>query len=246
MLGTLDWWVGLFTFQTPYSLSAILIPTALLCLLASLILHAHAKQYTRFILPIMIGTSVLIAWAQRSVMEIPDLPLILDILFINGVGGVKILPMLGYGLVGLALGIVWNRHQSVPLLTTALACILFIVNSSLFPENPASALIIAKSGLLAPTKFCLILAAGILLASWMTQTPIGRYLALIGKYSLFCFLAHRIILHVLTISLKLTFDLTPEGLFVFLFVGTLAILGTLCFFRTQNAKFTNFLKKAYL
>ena len=95
-------------------------------------------------------------------------------------------------------------------------------------------------------KFCLILAAGILIASWMAQTPIGKYLALIGKYSLFCFLAHRIILQAIKIPLELTFDLTPEGLFVLLLVGTLAILGTLCFFRTQNATFTNFLKKAYL
>ena len=246
LLGTLDWWIGLFTFQTPYSLSAILIPTALLCLLAPLILHAHAKQYTRFILPIMIGTSVLIAWAQRSAMEIPDLPLILDVLLINGAGGIKILPMLGYGLVGLALGIVWHQHQSIPLLTTSLVSILCIANFSLFPENPAPALSITKLAILAPTKFCLILAAGILIASWMTQTPIGKYLALIGKYSLFCFLVHRIILQALQIPLELIFNLTPDGLFVFLLVGTLTILGTLCFFRTQNAQFTNVFKKVYL
>jgi hypothetical protein len=194
----------------------------------------------------MIGLSVLITWAQRSALEIPDLPFILDILLISGIGGMKILPLLGYGLVGLALGIVWHQHQAIPLLTVALASILFIVNSSFFSENTDTAFSITNSAILAPAKFCLILAAGILIASWMPQTRTGKFLALIGKYSLFCFLAHRIVLHTLKITLELTFNLPPEVLYVCLLGGTLAMLRTLCFFRTQSPKFTNIFKKAYL
>ena len=115
VLGTLDWWVGLFTFQTPYSLSGVLVPAAMLCLVAPLILHVHIKQYTQYILPTMIGISFLIEWTQKSVLEIPDVPLILDILLINGAGGYKILPIFGSGLIGLALGIIWHRHRSIPI-----------------------------------------------------------------------------------------------------------------------------------
>lgn len=246
ILGTLDWWIGLFTFQTPYSLSGVLIPVAILCLITPLVLYAHIKLNTHYILPTMVGISFLTAWAQKLALEVSDAPFIIDILLINGAGGFKVLPIVCSGLIGLALGLNWKQYRSIPFLTAVLASLFCIANFSLFPEYPSPVLSLAKSALLAPAKFGLILAAGTLIAVWMKQTSIGNYLALIGKYSLFCFLAHRIILQGLQFPLQLTFNLTPEGLFAFLLIGTLGILGILCFFRTKNPRFTNILRKAYL
>src|SRR5262249_19223339 len=83
------WWLGLVTFETPYSISAILLPTGVLLLLAPPLFaleEAHPRLFPLFVVLVTLG----VAWGQVQTASPPQ-PRLLAILFHGERLGVPVL-----------------------------------------------------------------------------------------------------------------------------------------------------------
>src|SRR5439155_10780987 len=96
------WWLGLVTVETPYSISAILLPTGVLLLIAPLLLTMEEAHPAWFLGLVVLGT-VGVAWAQVSMAS--RLHRRLLTLLLDGERlGVPVLLFLAYGSLGMAVG----------------------------------------------------------------------------------------------------------------------------------------------
>jgi hypothetical protein len=89
------WWLGLLTFETPYSISAILLPTGVLLMLAPQLFaleEAHPRLFPGLVVLVTIGLS----WGQVQMASRPQ-PRLLALLLQGEKLGVPFLLMLAYG-----------------------------------------------------------------------------------------------------------------------------------------------------
>src|SRR5262245_54397184 len=96
------WWLGLVTFATPYSISAILLPTSVLLLLAShlfVLETAHPRLFPACVVLVTGG----VAWSRMQTAASPP-PHLLALLLHGERLGVPVLLLLAYGSLGIAAG----------------------------------------------------------------------------------------------------------------------------------------------
>jgi hypothetical protein len=224
-----DWWIGFVTLASPWSISGVLLPTALVLLcaptmirlcrtwpwqtLAGLLLAHLAANIAGHVL----GTSAYAAnWAVRVFLS-------------EGLGGFPVLPFVLSGCMGCWFGIQRHRNETVWLVCIALLLLLQLgVYASSFapPSDYAS---IFRSMLGPVGKFTwLFLCAGMLARSGFK--PLVLPLALIGKFALTTFVMHRVFLQALSTSMDgLGLNTLPTELrYATLWIGTLVLTWAMC------------------
>lgn len=226
---TAPWWLGFLTLQTPWTISGVLLPTALLLMCAP-----ELQRRFRFscwqLLFYMIGARALIAvlsiWvAQSSLAGSWGARFFL----LEGFGGFPVLPFVLNGCIGIALGMLRNHSawhwQRVILLLMGLQLGIYL--TSYLPTSFASALFVATFGAAGKFAWMYFLAHILKLSRlrWLAD-PIE----LIGKYALGSFVMHRFFLHALAellVLARLSY-LPPEIRMGTLLACTLLLTWSLC------------------
>jgi hypothetical protein len=97
-----------------------------------------------------------------------------------------------------------------------------------------------------PAYFLAALAAALV----ALQAPLGgvlRPIKLIGKYALFSFVAHRIILQVLHAAVRLVHPHSPAVLeYLLIFPGTMVVIWVMCRWRRGGGIYDRALKRVFL
>ena len=104
------WWLGLLTLKTPYSISSILIPTALLVFIAPVVLKAINRYRFFPVLGVALVLSLITAGIISSIADPDGLHYLLRRLLIENDGYFPFLPMVLYGIISIAIGALWDTH----------------------------------------------------------------------------------------------------------------------------------------
>jgi hypothetical protein len=228
------WWWGLLTFETPYSLSAILLPTGVLLLLAPHLFaleEAHPRLFPVLVVLVTLG----VAWGQVQTDSRPQ-PRLLEILLHGERLGVPVLLMLAYGCFGIAAGRCSRRLPTMRVWLAVMGVIGFILLQTLHSLYPRSAVAsVLGISLLPPTKLAIVMIVSWLLLHMRWQ-PLAIFFRLIGFYALFAFIVHRILLQTIHIALNVLEIEAPMYQYGLSLVGTMLLTFCLCWWRQHYAE----------
>ncbi len=236
----LDWWLGLVSLHTPYSISGVLLPTSILLLIVPA-LNAARRQLGLQWLVFGIITVALLA-------ELPDQlrwnSQALPVRVVHFGAGFPVLLFVSTGALGWTMGCAWKRLRQrrfrppyiawIPVLMIAVA-----VTRAAVPRTMLQVFV--------PLGRILVL---ILVALVLTRLPgvnkVVLFLRLIGRYALFCFIGHRIILQAVAMAGR-GFQTVPHELLYALYLAvTCGLLSTICVLRRDHIALDHALQKAYM
>lgn len=213
----ISWWVGLFTFDTAYSISAILIPTGLLLLAAPKLLEVAERWPKSY----MLGTilmAFLIETLGQYLARFSSQHHVADLLFLSGIGGFPVVPFLSYGIVGIGLGLSWRRDRRVAYVWLS---VLGAIQAGIYvaaSTNLDIPLINLLNGLSGPAKFACIFLVTHVWFSGLRGIGSGVF-QIVGMYALGSFILHRVFLQASALSLSgLGFALSSEAKYFLLVV----------------------------
>jgi hypothetical protein len=222
------------TFETPYSLSAILLPTGVLLLLAPQ-LFALEKAYPRLFPGLAVLVTVGVAWAQVQTDARP-LPRLLALLLHGERLGVPVLLLLAYGGLGIAAGRCSRRLPTMRVWLAMVGVTGFILLKMLHGLYPRSAIAeVLDTSLLPPTKLAVMMSVSWLLLHMRWQW-LAVFFRLIGFYALFAFIMHRILLQTIHIGLNILEVGNPEYQYGLSLTGTMLLTFCLCWWRQHHAE----------
>lgn len=230
------WWFGFVTLETEWSISGVLLPTALLLLLAPRIMRGIAlTPYTALggLLAAQLTLSMLKTWLPADLSA----NWLARLLLTEGLGGFPVLPFLVNGSLGIWIGMAHRQgpERILPMLATLAAMQLLVYASTWWPDTAGWRIVRDSVGPLG--KFACIF----LLAIACTQclpTRLGTAIELIGRFALGSFVMHRVFLQALAIGLTMSgaAQVNPALKYAVLFAGTLGLTWLLCLHRQSGAR----------
>jgi hypothetical protein len=227
------WWWGLLTFETPYSLSAILLPTGVLLLLAPQ-LFALEEAHPRLFLVLVVLVTVGVAWGQMQTASHPQ-PRLLELLLHGERLGVPVLLMLAYGSFGIAVGRCSRRLPTMRVWLAIISVAGFILLQILHILYPQSAFArVLGTSLLPPTKLAIVMIVSWLLLHMRWQR-LAVFFRLIGFYALFAFIVHRLLLQTIHIGLNVLEVGDSIYQYGLLLTSTMLLTFCLCWWRQRHA-----------
>lgn len=204
----LNWWIGLITFQTAYTISQVLLPIATMLALVPTLFRLQRRT----------GIWVVAALALGATL----------------VGGAWV--FIGYGIIGFIIGQRWRHGLRkggiwIPAAAVGLWALQHVSGSD--GGLLATPIELAKVLL----EFFIITQIALLVTDRQRQQFPGleSALGLWGRYALFCFLAHRLVMQGLGLVLRdrAAASLAPEAAYVVLLAGTMTALYLMCTLRTR-------------
>lgn len=232
------WWTGLLTFQTEYSISGVLLPTAVMLLVLPFVnvLTLRFGLIYGFLVVILFLSAVEVA-LQRGSLEIRSI-----LLF---GAGFPIIPMVCIGILAFCVGLAANRIdlQIKTVLTSAFLAtgLLFLIR---YVQSPyLRALMVAGTPIL---RIIVLGAIGILILLVPTSQDWKGVFGIIGRYSLLCFIGHRVIMHAVFLIGRQLLLLPPEALYVWSMAVTFSSLIFLCRYRAKSPTFDSACRLMYL
>ena len=228
----LSWWVGLITFETPYSISLVLLPTVVFLLLAP-VLNQIRMRFGVMALALSALTAGI--WVHHGHQS----PLIQA--FVHWGGMFPVVPMVGTGMLGFTLGFVWKQYRMA--IPTRIAFVPTGMSVAiLFLPLPIPNSIISSVLPTARVLFLMTITALVMYGTRRQDSETG--MGLFGKYALLCFLGHRVLLNV-TVALSRPL-VASSHLYEFSMITMFTILGLLCWYRNHHPEFDRGLKLIYL
>jgi hypothetical protein len=228
------WWRGLLTFETPYSLSAILLPTGALLMLAPQLFAleaAHPRLFPGLVVLVTVG----VAWGKMQTASGPQTRL-LALLLQGDRLGMPFLPLLTYGGFGLAAGRCSRRFPTMRVWLALMGVTGFVLLQMLHSVYPRSAVThVLGTSLLPPTKLAVVMSVSWLLLHMRWQQP-TVFFRLIGFYALFAFMVHRILLQTICIALNVLGIEDARCQYGLLLTSTMLITFCLCWWRQRHAE----------
>jgi hypothetical protein len=174
-------------------------------------------------------------------------PYVLQLLFVKGIGGFRVIGLFFCGVIGLALGALWHEVTSREKWIIALGFILGAISLRLIAEWLYPPVIAGYDAVVGTARFLVMMLLSMALCRFRWFETIARPLGLIGKFSLFSFLMHRIILQLgFALLTFLHLRLSPEVTYFCLLICTMATILALCQMRMVLPSFDRGLKKIYL
>jgi hypothetical protein len=235
-LANLQWWLGFITLETQWTISGVLLPTAMVLFFGSTVIQFVKSApwltllglvFTRIALSIfdieLMASTYATSWAAR-------------IFFLEGLGGYPLLPFMVNGFIGIWLGAQYHRNRSVWLRSMVVFLIIQAVVYALPAGTLAPFIKIALVSVSAVGKFAWVFGSAYVLAT-VLQLKISLPVQLIGHYALGSFVAHRVFLQSIGIAIGAIglSILSPETRYVLLFLGTLFSIWALCILRIRHA-----------
>ncbi len=249
-LFTFQWWSRFLLFRGEWSISGILLPIGLFLLAAPALVGLYDRCRSR---PRMItlGIGVLLfaglAWSVQVLT--PDSlghHDALNMMFGSGAGGFPVIPMVASGALGFLLGILWQPAREDPDGPTTLGIVLlFIATSQMLSLTPSILARFAARTLMDVSHLVLIFVLAIAITQWRPLRQGLRFVPLLGRYSLFVFLAHRVVEQMLSLGLR-PLALPSELVYFLCFFG--GVLGSveLILWRRMWPGYDKLLKAVYL
>ena len=249
---TWSWFLGLFTFQTEYNISGVLLPIALLLPLLFVVYDMERRwgMVTTLCVVILMLTACF-TWAFAG----PHNKMfagVIDVGFAKGVGGFPLVPYMSYGILGFLTARIFGS-ANIQIAWPALATTIFIgllLYAATIPHivplrlSSTDSLVIVSKYMKAEGMFLMILGVGMAVSLLFPYASQQNPINLLGYYGLFAFVIHRLIGH----STILIFHLHDGGYLVFIFQFTIILVLTYlaCLLRTQVMSVDRFLSKLFL
>jgi hypothetical protein len=220
-LATPDWWLGLLTLHTPYSISIVLLPIAVFLVAAPLLFALSARWGPAAVVITAVSGAAVIAGLGSTAIVMRD----------NHLGDLlwrqpALLPLMSLGAIGFAMGTMWRglRYRHGELVA---AITLWSVACLSLPAMGGPDLHAFTSSV---PHFGLVLVVGIAIDAWPRARESLWVMSVLGSYGLFAFIAHRIAIQ----ALVRVFALAPPELryLVSLTVG-MALVVALCVLRRR-------------
>jgi len=242
------WWIGLVTLRTEYSISGVLLPTVVLLLFAPILFRASQ----RWRLSHLIIAAYLFALFTRCIPEAFPKAIsahrLTDILFGHGLSGFPVLVFFTSGMLGFVLGLLWKRSYTRLTVLSASAVVLAFFSLKMVASNtftPAAMSLVHESTVL--SRFLLVLVIGAILTKSVLPSKGFDFFSLVGKYTLFSFLTHRLVMQTLAVFGRHYLNsASAELLYVVYLLGTFALIAMMCAAREHFAPLDSFLKRVYL
>ncbi len=248
-LFSLEWWSGVLV-GSEWSISGILLPIGLLLLVCPVLVALYDRCRSRPRQVMLAGGLLLFAaftWSVPSL--VPDLVAYhraLDVMFGAGAGGFPVIPMIGSGVLGFLLGVFWQPPQERFDRDTMFgAILLFVAARQLLSATPGFLTVVVGRTLVDVSHLVLMIALATGLIHWRPSRRALRFVPLLGCYSLFTFLVHRVVEQTLSISLR-PYGLPSELLYVVCFGGGLIGLVELLTWRPMFPSYDRLLRTLYL
>jgi len=206
-LFTFRWWSRFLFFRGEWSISGILLPIGLFLLAAPALVGLYDRCRSR-VRMIALGIGLLLfaglAWSVQALTpESLSRYDALNMMFGTGAGGFPVIPMVASGALGFLLGILWQPAREDPDGPTTLGIVvLFIATSQMLSLTPSVLARFAGRTLMDVSHLVLILVLAIAITQWRFLRQGLRFVPLLGRYSLFTFLVHRVIEQMLGLSLR--------------------------------------------
>ena len=235
-IADLDWWVGFLTLDTDWTISGVLLPTALVLLCGPFMIRATQKHPWLTLIVLAIAryiTSILVLELHHSAAADNWF---VRLLLLEGLSGFPVLPFVLNGCLGIWLGV--QRHQNLRVWRGTMAILMIIqvliyLSTLRAPFADWQAFVISVR---AGSKFAWIFAVSQLFVSHFFRqwtAPID----LLGRYALGSFVLHRGFLQTIEIAFT-QFDISTlpaEVHFLILFFGTLLMTWLVCVLRERFA-----------
>jgi hypothetical protein len=237
------WWLGLVTLKTEWTISGVLLPTAVILFLGSVII-AFIKKYNWLSLFTFISAKILLTILAEGLggSEIRN-SWIVKIMFLEGLGGFPVAPFVTNGFIGVWLGMQFHINRKIWLNAMYLFIISQVIYYMVSDMRQLPVLMIILYSISPIGKFAIVFCIAYLI-SIKFKSKITGPLQLIGYYSLGSFIFHRIFLQAFAVFF-IMFGLNKisyEYRFAILLVGTLFSVWLLCFARERLARLNCLLK----
>jgi hypothetical protein len=247
-LSLLSWWIGLLTLETRYSISGVLLPIAALVMLSPVLFRLHRKMgYSRFG-SMAIGFALCMWWIKDTATDTFCDNHLLDVAFCSGAGGFPVLPLVSSGVIGFLLGTRWKYLWEQGEGRTALAfTTIFVVlkwtNGQVWPPSVQSIV----STLTSVSEFTVVLMMAMWIGKSRLLESIVWFLPVIGRYSLFSFIAHRVTLQSLAlVGFGKLLPAPSEIVYGLYLLCTLMLVTGLCTLREHCVRWDETLRRLYL
>ena len=247
LLGTLDWWLGFITLQTDWTISGVLLPTALVLLCGPALIRFTRQAPWLTLLAILLASFL----TALAVIASRDTPLgdswTARFFLLGGLSGFPVLPFVLNGCLGIWLGV--QRHQDERAwqwaITALMICQLLIYTSTFTPSVSAMEPFIMT--VRAGGKFAWMLVISHLLSTWFFRS-ITNAIDLLGRFALGSFVLHRVFLQATDIGLDAigTSAIQKEAQYVILFSSALATTWLVCVVRLRSNRFNAMFRRLAL
>jgi hypothetical protein len=227
------WWLGFLTLDTGWTISGVLLPTALVVALG-IPLSRLARYWPWIVLPVLIILRVACT-ITRIDLEASGYSQywIVRLLFLEGLGGFPVLPFVLNGFLGVWLGVLRN-HSEAKWRIAILSLLLLQVGvylTSFFPQTLLTTIYVLGCGPIGKFAWMYLMAHLVKLSALALARPIE----LIGNFALGSFVMHRFFLHGLNQTLDLLGlrSVSSEWQYVLLLSLTLLLTWLLCMLRRR-------------
>lgn len=249
-LATPGWWIGFLTLDTPWTISGVLMPTALVLLAFPFLFH-WIKRSPWAVLAALVAARLVTDYFIRGAGASADnSSWLARFLLTEGFGGFPVLPFFLNGCLGIWLGML--RHSSERRwlgamgLLLALQLLLYFGNTYFRDDLRALGLsYLTPFGALGKFAWMFLIAYAVTLVGGRFLTGM---LSLIGQHALGSFVMHRVFLQGLSIVIAATAlrALPVEVRYTTLLIGTLFLTWALCISRRQVAWIDTSLRRVAL
>lgn len=249
-IATLGWWTGFLTLETPWTISGVLMPTALVLLAFPYLFH-WIKRSPWAVLAALVATRLVVDYLIGAAgASAPNAGWLTRFLLTEGFGGFPVLPFLLNGCIGIWLGMLRHRSQSTWLVAMGVLLLLQLVlyfGNTYFRDSlrPLGLAYLMPFGALGKFAWMFLMAYAVTLVGGRFLTGM---LALIGQHALGSFVMHRVFLQGLSIALAgAAFQAMPvEVRYTTLWIGTLFLTWGLCISRRRLAWIDTSLRRVAL
>lgn len=239
-LNTLMWWEDLVVFNKGWTISGVLLPTAIFLAISPALFRLFAASKTHLIVAstaiICIIISYFSLWSKTLAGNYWW-----DIFMIHGAGGFPVAIFLVYGVIGFALGNLTkdfnNEKKYVFLVGVGVVSVLLLFQ---YADRYAQLSIFFIESV---WRFLVLLGVGLVFSLYVPKY--SNTLFAFGKNSLFIFIFHRIFMQIIYFSDIFSF-MGYFGYFWCLFFLTIAFFKFMCIIREKNIKVHFLLKRAWI
>jgi hypothetical protein len=242
-LSDLRWWARAASFQVDPTISAVLVPTALVLLTIPWLMPA-ARRIPRFAVIGAVAAFFAGAWAIASFNPAFARSRLVSMLFVDGLAGFPIISLASCAPVGLLLGVLWSRavaRREPPTRREALA--IFLSSIAVLCWLPAHPFLQSTIGSI--LRFLTIVSLAVMLTSYALPSRPVRYFSLLGQYSLFVFITHRLLQQAMLVAAS-RLAASASMKYGILAAGSLIPIGWLCAIRQRHIGFDRALNALFL
>jgi hypothetical protein len=221
-----------------FFLLGVLLPTAVLLLVLPVI---NRPRLQVGVVPVAASVIFLTIAVQVGLQHSTSL----DRSVLSFGAGFPVMPTVCTGLMGFLFGVALKRFnlRKDIVLKSAIPPVAFVLLTPFHHSQYFSALIFGGF----PAAHVFLLCAISTAILFIPKSPHCKgAFGIIGRYSLFCFLGHRVIMNVVVLLGRDLRIMNPELIYEWSMRVTFSTLGLLCWFRTTHTSFDHACKRLYI